>query len=78
MRVIVLQVGGLDRLTELQIAKLQAQTKIGFVDAVNTLGLKTNAKEVSVSILEGPGQRTRTKPTKKAKAAVRKRKPDAV
>jgi hypothetical protein len=76
MRVIVLQVEGLDSLTELQIKNLQTQTQSGFVDAVNTLGIRTSASKVQVSILEGPGQRTRTKPKKTKKPAVRKRKAD--
>jgi len=64
MRVIVLQVGDMDTLTEEQIAKLQAATEHAFVDAVNKIGIKTTASNVNVSILEGPDQRTRAKPKK--------------
>ena len=67
MRVIVLQIAGLDTINEAQIAKLQAATATGFVDAVKAIGIKTETKDVQVDILEGPFQKARTKRKTKSK-----------
>jgi hypothetical protein len=67
MRVIVLQAAGLDNLTAEQQAALEELTETKFLEIVKEAGIAPSKVKVDVSILEGPIQTVRPKPSRRKK-----------